>query len=165
MAEYIGAKDYRDRITVDPSTQELERQEEALFLSAKSGSLFLPDMTRKEWARFVKAATLEEEERRAGVAEEFSELTKKQRLVLEKAGTSIKSKGVRKVIAKREELMERLRPQCSDVTDEVFEKELLEELGMTAEEFKQVDTKLGQISETQWQELEKANEVLDMEED
>jgi len=165
MAEYVGEKNWRDRVTVDPTTLELERQEEALFLSAKSGSLFLPDMTPKEWARFVEAATLEEEERRNGVSDEFSQLTKKQRLVLEKAGTSIKSKGVRKVIEKRDELMKRLRPQCADVDDAQFEKELLEELGMTAEEFKQVDSRLGRISEQEWQGLEKANEVLDMEDE
>jgi len=165
MAEYIGEKDYRDRITVDPSTLELERQEEALFLSAKSGSLFLPDMTQKEWRRFVRAAELEERERRAGVPHQDSELTKGQRKVLDKAGTSIKSKGVRRVIEKREELMKRLRPQCCDADDAEFEEQLLEELGMTAEEFKQVDTKLGGISEQEWKKLEKLNEVLDMEDE
>ena len=157
MGEYVP-KDWRDRIVVDPDTEDLERKEEALFLSAKAGSLFEPDMTDKEWKRFCKAARLEEEERRAKIPRKDSQLTKKQRELLKKGSTSIKSEGVKKVIAERDELIRRTRPQCVDPDDSEFEKDLLEDLGLTEEEFKSVNKGLGQISEEEWQELEKLNQ-------
>ncbi len=153
MAEYLP-KDWRDRITIDQSTGDLERQEEALYLSAKSGSLFEPDMTDQEWGKFCEAAELEEFERRAGVPKKLSSLTTEQKEILSKGGESVKSAGVRKIIKKREELIKRLRPQCVDTNDAAFEDEILKETGLTEEEFKTVDTSLGKISETEWKQLE-----------
>ena len=160
MAEYLP-KNWRDHVTIDHGTEELERQEEALYLSAKAGSLFEPDMTQKEWNRFCEAAELEETERRAKVPRQYSELTKKQRRVLKKGSESIKSAGVRKVIEKREELIKHLRPQCVDVNDDDFEDEILKELGITEDEFKGIDKSLGNITNEDWQELEKRNEVVE----
>lgn len=153
MAEYVP-KDWRDRITVDHSTGDLERQEEALFLSAKAGSLFEPDMTGEEWEKFCQAAELEERERRSGVSKKLSALTSEQKKLLSKGGESVKSAGVRKIIEKREELIKRLRPQCVDPNDAAFEDDILKEIGLTEEEFKAVDTSLGKISEAQWKQLE-----------
>jgi hypothetical protein len=159
MAERVY-KDWRDHVTVNPEESELERQDEALFASAKSGSLFEPDMTPKEWRQFCRAARIEEEERKAKVPKRHSQLSKKQRELLDKGSGSIKNAGVRKLIEKREELIKRLRPQCVDANDAEFEKALLEELGMTEDEFKRVDKSLG-LSEQAWQELEKLNDVED----
>lgn len=161
MAEYVGEKNWRDRVTVDHSTEELERQEEALYLSAKSGSLFEPDMTQEEWEKFCRAAETEERERRAKVPRRHSELSNRDRKVLRKGSESIKSAGVRKIIEKREELIKQLRPQCVDVNDKEFEDEILKELGITEEEFKGVDKSLGNITNEDWQELEKRNEVME----
>lgn len=159
MAEYVQ-KDWRDNVTFNPEEAELDRQDEALYASAKAGSLFEPDMTPKEWRRFCRAAGIEEEERKMKVPKRHSQLTKKDRAILDKGSDSIKSAGVRKLIEKRDKLIERLRPQCVDAEDFQFEKELLEEIGMTEEEFKKVDKSLG-LSEQQWQELEKLNDVED----
>jgi hypothetical protein len=163
MGEYLP-KDWRDQVTVDPDTEALERAEEALHLSAKSGSLFLPDMTPKEWRRFVKAARIEEEERRAGVPRKASRLTEKQRAVLEKASESVRNIGVQKVLKRRDELVKRLRPQCVDADGGEMAEQMLEELGLTEEEFKALDKSLGRISEVEWQELEARNQPDDDEE-
>jgi len=112
------------------------------------------------YAAFCRAAGIEEEERKAKTPKRHSQLTEKQRELLDKGSDSIRSAGVRKLIEKRDKLIERLRPQCVDAQDFEFEKELLEELGMTEEEFKQVDKSLG-LSEQQWQELQKLNDVED----
>lgn len=156
MAEYVH-KDWRDHVTINTGEAKLERQEEALFQTAKSGSLFEPDMTKKEWRRFCRYAAIEEEERKAKIPREHSQLTEKQWALLDKGSGSIKSPGVRKLIAEREQLIKHLRPQCVDAQDVEFEKQLLEEIGMTAEEFKHVDKSLG-MSEQAWQELEALNE-------
>lgn len=156
MAEHVP-KNWRDQVSVDPDNKELEKSEEALYASAKSGSLFEPEMTRKEWNDFCTAAAIEEEERKGGVPEEESALTDKQRKLLELGSQSIRNPGVRKVIEKRAELIKRLRPQCVDPTGEEMEREILEELGMTVEEFKAVSKKLGPLDN--WDELEALNQV------
>lgn len=150
---------WKDSISVDPANSELDRTEEALFLSAKSGSLFMPRMGPKEWARFCEAAELEEQERKDKVPKSLSQLTPRQRKTLKKASESVKSPGVRKVLARREELMKQLRPQCVDVNDEDFETALLEELGMSEEEFKEAAGRQGKMPEQEWQALEALNEV------
>jgi hypothetical protein len=157
MAEYLP-KDWRDQVSFDPDTGELERAEEALFLSAKSGSLFEPEMDEKEWAEFCKAATLEEEERKSKVPKSHSQLTPEQRKILKHGGENVKSPGVKKILKRREKLVERLRPQCVDADDSGFEEELLDDLGMTADEFKQVSPALGEISPKEWEDLEKRNQ-------
>ena len=78
MPEYVR-KDPRDLFTIDPTTEELDRAEEALFLSAKVGTLFEPEMNTGEWDEFCRAATLEEQERRDGVPRTRSSLTEEQR--------------------------------------------------------------------------------------
>ena len=153
MGEYVN-NSWKDLVTVDHRVSDLDRSEEALFLSAKSGSLFEPDMTPGEWKEFCEAAGDEERERKAKVPKEFSQLSDGQREVLKKGSESIKSEGVRKLIERREDLIKQLRPQCVDADDSVFEAELLEELGMTEEEFKNLDTRVGEITEKAWQELE-----------
>ena len=153
MAEFVP-KDVRDHLSVDPDSAALDRTEEELYLATKSGQLLEPDMTQKEWRKFCKAATIEETERRAGTP---SSLSAKQLEILEKGGESVKSKHAKKLIAKREELIKSIRPQCVDANDDEFEKELLEGLGMTEEDFKKVDTSLGPLSD--WDALEKLNKV------
>jgi len=158
MAERVDHS-WEDSLSVDPANRELDRAEEALYLSAKSGSLFLPKMGPKEWKRFCDAATIEENERKFKVPKSQSQLTASQRKTLKKASTSIKSPGVRRVIEKREELIKRLRPQCVDANDEDFEAALLEELGMTEDEFKTAAGRTGKMPEKEWQALQKLNEV------
>lgn len=156
MSEYLP-KDWRDQVTVDPTTGELDRAEEALYLSAKSGSLFEPDMNAKQWEKFCVAAELEELERQAKTPKAHSQLTPQQRKLLAYGGENVKSAGVKKILKRREELVKRLRPQCVDANDDVFEKEMLEGLGMTEEEFRGVDKSLGAITPQQWEALEKRN--------
>ncbi len=152
----MAKHNWADRTSIDPQSQELEATEEQLYLSAKSGSLFEPEMTQEEWRQFCDAAALEEEERKGGVPRKASRLTKKQTELLQTGAESVKSPGVRKVLKRREELIKRLRPQCVDPGDEAFEKEMLDDLGLTEEEFKAVDKRLGPLED--WEELEKLNE-------
>lgn len=157
MAEYVR-KDLRDRVTVDPGNEELDRAEEALFLSAKAGTLFEPEMNASEWDEFCHAATVEEEERRDGVSRASSSLTKEQRAVLDQGSDSVKSPGVRKVLARRDDLIKRLRPQCTAVNDDqTIMEEMLDDLGITAEEFKHVDQTLGAITPQDWEDLQARN--------
>ncbi len=157
MSEYLP-KDWRDQVTVDPTTEELDRAEEALFLSAKAGTLFEPEMNASEWDEFCHAATLEEQERRDGVPRARSSLTKEQRTVLAQGSDSVKSAGVRKVLKRRDDLIKRLRPQCTAVNDdEKIMEEMLDDLGITAEEFKNVDKTLGAITPQEWEDLQARN--------
>jgi hypothetical protein len=114
-------------------------------------------MTAKEWRKFCDAAGLEEQERKDKVPKEYSQLTKSQRKLLKHAGESVKSPGARKLIERREKLIKHYRPQCVDPNDEEFEKALLEDLGLTAEEFKNIDKRLGPLED--WDELEELNKV------
>lgn len=156
MAEYVQ-KDPSDLFVSDPESRELDRTEEALYLSAKSGHLLEPEMTPKEWRQFCEAAGTEEEERRSGTPDTLSRLTPEDRALLDKGGESVKSPAARKLLERRERLIKRLRPQCVDANDEAFEKELLDDLGLTAEEFKRIDKSLGPLQD--WDELEKRNAV------
>lgn len=156
MAEYVP-KDVRDHLSFDPESRELDRTEEELYLATKSGQLLEPEMTKKEWRKFCEAATLEEQERRAKTPEDLSTLTEDQRELLDKGGESVKSPHAKRLLAKREELLKTIRPQCVDANDDEFERELLEDLGMTADEFKQIDKSLGPLED--WDELEKRNMV------
>jgi len=64
---------------------------------------------------------------------------------------------VKKVLAKRDKLIKKLRPQCVDPNDDAFEKEILEDLGITEEEFKNIDKSLGRLAD--WDDLEERNKV------
>lgn len=163
MAEFIDRND-ADRFTADPGTEELRKMEEGVYLAAKRGSLFMPKMTRREWAKFCRAATIEEHERQVGVPAGRSQLTKGDREALGKI-TRLRSPAVRKMLQRREELIETQRPQCVDPNDEEFEDAILEELGMTAEEFSQVDKKVGHITPQEWEDMEAKNRPNEEEEE
>ena len=163
MAESVDRTD-ADRITVDPASEKLRLAEEGLFMAAKRGSLWMPKMTRREWAQFREAVTIEENERKFGIPEHKSELTSKHKAALDKIAAP-KSKSVQKMLDDREDLIPHVRPQCVDPNDEAFEDEILEELGMTAEEFSQVDKRVGNITPQEWENLQALNEPSEEDEE
>lgn len=154
MAEYSDTSD-ADRVYIDPEAEELRRQEEGIYMAAKAGALFMPKMTRRDWAAFCRAATIEEHERRMGIPPSQSQLRRKDRAALDKV-QNLKSPKVRRMLKRREELITTQRPQCVDPNDEDFEDAILQELGMTAEEFSQVDKSTGGAI-PDWDEIEAEN--------
>ncbi len=137
---------FLDRCSDNPDATALEKQEQALFMAAKSGSLFEADMSPEEWEKFLVAAEIEETERKAGTPEKLSRLTEEQREVLESVSIP-KSKSAQKVLTKREELIERARPQCvdADYSEQADEaaKDVKKEFGMERQDWAFIDTTLG----------------------
>ena len=124
---------------------ELQRTEDDIWLAARRGSLFVPDLAAKDWDDFCSAATKAETERRNCVPPGRSTLTEDEHLILKRAD-SCRDEQTAALLEKREELSRTVRPQSVDVdgTEEAAEVEklLAEEFGDIGE-WGNIDTSIG----------------------
>jgi hypothetical protein len=123
---------------------ELQSVEDKIFVQAKYGDLFEPDITRGDWEAFCVAAEKEEVERRSYVPAGNSQVTEDERTLLARADT-YRDEGAEQLLEKREKLARAVRPQCTDANSEeeaaVVEKLVNEEFGI--EDWGSIDTSIG----------------------
>jgi hypothetical protein len=134
------------RCASNPNAEDLEREEQAIYMAAKSGSLFEADMSEEDWEQFLFASEIEETERAAGTPKSHSRLTEAQRSLLSDAQIP-KSKVIQRTLTKRRELIERARPECVDADGselaEEAAKDIEKEFGLSEADWGQIDTSLG----------------------
>ena len=123
---------------------ELQSVEDKIFVQAKHGDLFEPDISRADWEKFCVAAEKEEAERLSYVPKGKSQVTEDEKKLLARADT-YRDEQSEALLEKRDRLARAVRPQCTDANSEEeadeVERLVNEEFGI--EDWGSIDTSVG----------------------
>lgn len=123
---------------------ELQRIEDRIFVEAKNGDLFEPDISRSDWEAFCVAAEKAEVERLAYVPKGQSQVTEDEKKLLARADT-YRDEQAEALLEKRGRLARSVRPQCTDANsvEEADEVERLVNKEFGIEDWGSIDTSIG----------------------